>query len=383
MALGKRPGGNAADEIKESTLDELKKEFDQTYHKIQSLLNGKGDLNQLDREQKSELRRQYSKLMHLARQISQRTTDAAERKKFAGLQEQARNEAVRYGSAATQSTNRIHLDDVKGLKEVKAMVSTFLYMLQNPEILRAYHMEGGLGLMLYGAPGTGKTMIAEAIATEMDMQLFVITPANIFKSYVGESEQAVKELFQEIEACDDGAILFVDECESIFSKRTSDDKDYKAAVTTELLQRINGFGVDGSKRILIGATNRPDKIDPAYLRHKRFSHLIHITPPDAEALREIVQSKMKDIPCEVSEDDLLYMFTVHGAGGRYSAADVCGIIEEACMQAIEQMVATKSTAPIPLTRDMFEKAFAKKGPSITPEALRSYEEFGAKVEALK
>jgi SpoVK/Ycf46/Vps4 family AAA+-type ATPase len=187
----------------------------------------------------------------------------------------------------------------------------------------------------------------------------------------------------EIEACEDGAILFVDECESIFSKRGQDDKDYRSAVTTELLQRMNGFGVDGSRRILIGATNRPDKIDPAYLRHKRFSHLVHITPPDAEALQEIVHSKLSGIPCDVSEEDILYMFAVNSGADRYSAADVCGIIEEACRQAIEHLVANQSTQAIPLTREMFEKAFARKKPSITAEALKSYDDFGARVEELK
>ena len=186
-------------------------------------------------------------------------------------------------------------DDVKGLEDVKKLVKSFLFMAQNPDVLKYYKLEGGLGMLMYGAPGTGKTMFAEAIANAMNLPLFIVTPADIFKSYVGESEQAVKQIFQEIDACPEGAILFVDECESIFSRRTQDTKDYKAAVTTELLQRINGFGVDGSKRIMIAATNRPDVIDPAYLRYKRFSHLIHVTPPDLEAKRAIIESKLSGI----------------------------------------------------------------------------------------
>ena len=381
MALGVKPNGSGA-KGEDNSLVALKQEFDETYKRIKELLGGTSDIDQLDRDKKAKLRTEYSNLARLAKTISQRTTNTDEREKFDKLCQMARKEAVNYGSIMAQSTKRIRLEDVKGLKEVKAMVGTFLYMIQNPEILKAYKMDGGLGLMMYGAPGTGKTMIAEAIATELDLPLFVMTPADIFKSYVGESEQAVKQIFQEIELCEDGAILFVDECESIFSKRGQDDKDYKSAVTTELLQRINGFGVDGSKRILIGATNRPDKIDPAYLRHKRFSHLVHITPPDADAMREIIRSKLNGIPCEVSEEDLLYMFTMNAAGGRYSGADICGIIEEACRLAIERLVETRSTQIIPLTREMFEKSFSKKTPSITLEALKSYENFGAKVDEI-
>lgn len=382
MALGIKPN-TSGEKGEDNSLSRLKAEFDETYRRIKGLLVGVGDIDQLDRDKKAKLRSEYSNLARLAQTISKRTTSTDEREKYDKLCQMARKEAVSYGSIMTQSSKRIRLEDVKGLKEVKAMVGTFLYMIQNPDIIKAYKMDGGLGLMMYGAPGTGKTMIAEAIATELDLPLFVMTPADIFKSYVGESEQAVKQIFREIELCEDGAILFVDECESIFSKRGMDDKDYKSAVTTELLQRINGFGVDGSKRILIGATNRPDKIDPAYLRHKRFSHLVHITPPDEDAMREIISSKLEGIPCEVSTEDLLYMFMMNSEGGRYSGADVCGVIEEACRLAIERLVEARSTKIIPITREMFEKALSKKAPSISAAALKSYENFGAKVEELR
>ncbi len=382
MAIGVHTNGDGEETKVDNSLDAHRKECGNVHQKIKKLLEGNTDKNQMDGDKKADLRREYSNLARIALEISKRTTDTSESEKYAEWHKKASDVAASYGSIMRKSGSGKTLDDVKGLKEVKAMVKTFLYMLQNPEILKAYKMEGGLGMLMYGAPGTGKTMIADAISTELNLPLFVMTPSDIFKSYVGESEKAVKQIFQEIEACKDGAILFVDECESIFSKRGQDDKDYKAAVTTELLQRMNGFGVDGSKRILIGATNRPDKIDSAFLRHKRFSHMVHITPPDAEAMREIIHSKLDGIPLEISEEDVLDMFTVHSGEGRYSAADICGIIEETCRLAIERLVATQTKTPIPLTAEMFEKSFSKKGPSITPEALKSYENFGAKVDAL-
>lgn len=387
MALGVNPDKkkpkDGQDGQSAQSIDELKRECTEIADEIRREVGDQKDIDRVDSDKKAKIRQLYVRLALKAREVATRSTSADESEKFTKIADGAMKKAGDYGSIMTRSRRRIEIDDVKGQKEVKAMVKTFSYMVQNPEILKAYKMEGGLGLMMYGAPGTGKTMIAEAIATMLNMPLFVMTPADIFKSYVGASEQAVKQIFMEIEACEDGAILFVDECESIFSKRGQNDQDYKSAVTTELLQRINGFGVDGSKRILIGATNRPDKIDPAYLRHKRFSHLVHITPPDAEALQEIVHSKLEGIPCEVSEEDLLYMFAVNSGADRYSAADVCGIIEEACRQAIEQLVASGSKQTIPLTREMFEKSFARKKPSITAEALKSYDDFGARVEELK
>ncbi|MCH5156205.1 MAG: ATP-binding protein, partial [Clostridiales bacterium] len=245
--------------------------------------------------------------------------------------------------------------------------------------------EGGLGMLMYGAPGTGKPMFAEAIANKLQLPLFVITPADIFKSYVGESEQAVRQLFDEMDACADGAILFVDECESIFSKRTADTKDYKSAVTTELLQRINGFGVNGAKRIIIAATNRPDVIDPAYLRFKRFSHRVHVPPPDVTAKRAIIEGKLSGIELSgITTEQILEMSETltktEVAGAQvtsmyYSAADLCGIIEEACRLALEEMQAKGLTKPIALRREMFEAAFNKIRPSINAELLKFYQNF--------
>ena len=370
----------------EDTLEQVKKDFADLYEKIKARLGDRKDKNQLERDEKMALRTEYFRAAQLAKKVADRSTDVEEAERYKEFHKKLSERAEALGSAIKRTIPETTLDDVKGLKDVKALVKTFLFMAKNPQVLEAYKMKGGLGLLMYGAPGTGKTMIAEAIANEMQVPLFVLTPADIFKSYVGESEQAVKQLFQEIEACEDGAILFVDECESIFSKRTSDAKDYKAAVTTELLQRINGFGVDGSKRILIGATNRPDMIDPAYLRYKRFSHLLHITPPDAEAKREIIAGKLEGIALEdISTEDIL-MMTMRGSiggsadgegicGAYYSSADICGIIEEACRIAIERLIEVGSTTPIPLTRAMFEQAFEKIPPSISGVMYAQYESF--------
>lgn len=387
MAFGVKKDDDAREGApsQKDELKKLKEEIETLIQRIASMIGTTSDLDQLSREKRARLRKEYADLAQLCKQVAKRTTNSAEREKYTKLCEQARNEAATYGSIMTQASRGITLDDVKGLEHVKDIARTFMFMVRNPEIMKAYHMEGGLGLLMYGAPGTGKSMIAEAIATELDMPLFVMTPADIFKSYVGESEQAVKQIFQEIAECDDGAILFVDECESIFSRRGANDQDYKAAVTTELLQRINGFGVDGSKRILIGATNRPDKIDPAYLRHKRFSHLVHITPPDTATIEAIVSSKLKGVPQEEGlVAEVLHMFTVNSLNGYYSAADICGIVEDACRMAIEQMVRESRNLEqyVPLNREMFERAFAHKPPSISSEALQSYDSFAAHVDEL-
>ncbi len=379
--------GRAPKSEKGDSVEKLEKEYAESIEAIRKILGGRKDRNDLRDEERLKLRAEYSRAAQIARTLSQRVTGDEERKRYAEQYKQLSDVAASYGSVIKSRVPDTTFDDVKGLEDVKKLVKSFLFMAQNPDVLKYYKLEGGLGMLMYGAPGTGKTMFAEAIANAMNLPLFIVTPADIFKSYVGESEQAVKQIFQEIDACPEGAILFVDECESIFSRRTQDTKDYKAAVTTELLQRINGFGVDGSKRIMIAATNRPDVIDPAYLRYKRFSHLIHVTPPDLEAKRAIIESKLSGIALDgVTAEDVLNMTEraavketslgrVSVRDAYYSAADICGIVEEACRLALEQMQEAKSRTPIPLTREMFEKAFEKIPPSISAELLWQYENF--------
>ena len=366
---------------------ELKQQFQKVTDEIRAIIGTKKDKSQLSSEEKRELALLYSKAASISKKIADTVTNEKESEEYKNNYVRLTDKAESYGSARKNKIPDKTFDDVKGLDNVKELVHSFLFMATNPEILKYYKMDGGLGVLLYGAPGTGKTMIAEAIANYLQWPLFIVTPSDIFKSYVGESEAAVKQLFKELEACEDGAILFVDECESIFSKRTSDTKDYKSAVTNELLQRINGFGVDGSKRILIGATNRPDQIDPAYLRYKRFSYLIHVTPPDEVAKRAIIESKLKDIDLDgVGVDDILamsngasfedtYLGEVAVQDSYYSAADLTGIIEEACRLAIDKLVKSGSTNPIPVTREMFEQAFKKTPPSISAKLLDAYDKF--------
>lgn len=386
MAIG-RASNHDDKKNKADSLDEIEKKLFDTMDQIRKTLGNTKDKNDISDEKKVILRADYSKASGYARELSQRYTDREKQEKYAKLCDQLSDQAKKYGSVIKNEVPKTTFDDVKGLDGVKKLVKSFLFMAQNDEVLKYYKIDGGLGMMMYGAPGTGKTMFAEAIANAMNLPLFVVTPADIFKSYVGASEQAVKQIFDELDACPNGAILFVDECESIFSRRTQDTKDYKAAVTTELLQRINGFGVNGSKRILIAATNRPDVIDPAYLRYKRFSHLIHIEPPDREAKRAIIEGKLKNIELDgVTVDDVLamtervsYQETSIGkvpiVAGYYSAADICGLVEEACRIAIEQIQAANSSKPIPLTKEMFEKAAEKVVPSISAKMLEEYKNF--------
>lgn len=394
MGIGSK--NDKKDKDESLSIDELKVKFKQSTDAIRNVLSKYNDKNEISPDDKRTLRVEYSKAATTAKTISERTLSEDEKNQFAENYKKLLAKAASYGSVMNSTIPKTTFDDVKGLKHVKELVQSFAFMMENPDLVKHYKMKGGLGIMLYGAPGTGKTMFAEALANKMQLPLFIVTPADLFKSYVGASEEAVKQLFLEIDAQPDGAVLFIDECESIFSKRGEDTKDYKAAVTTELLQRINGFGVDGAKRVMVAATNRPDAIDPAYLRYKRFSHLVHVTPPDDEAIEAIITAKLPTIKVGgVEVPHLEEGFTIADIVamtnkteivdtplgkterkiGYYSGADISGIVEEACRIALETLEKNNSHTVIPLTRAMFEEAFKKTPPSISFELLEQYNKF--------
>lgn len=379
------------------SLNDCKAQIILLSNEIRAILNRqKSDDNRdFSKEDKEILRKKYEQIARLAKKMAKWSTESDDIERYENIEARAVKQAANYGSNLSAKHPKTTFDDVKGLEEAKTIVKSFVYMAQNRDVLNYYHLQGGLGMLMYGCPGTGKTMFAEAVAHELNLPLYIVTPADIFKPHVGESEESVRKLFDAIDEEEDGCVLFVDECESIFSVRTGDTQDYKAAVTTELLQRINGFGDDsekkGTSRIMIAATNRPDMIDKAYLRYKRFSHLVHITPPDEVAKRAIIEGKLEGIELQdITIDEIVEMSekeTVKPdpAGiameriAYYSAANLCGIVEEACRIAIETIQKANSSRPIPLTRAMFEQAFQTIRPGISAAELKLYEDFNRKV----
>jgi SpoVK/Ycf46/Vps4 family AAA+-type ATPase len=186
------------------SIEELKKELNEVSLEIKSLLGGTKDKNSLDFDTRGKLGNKYVHAATLAKEIAERTTNEKEQEEFFNYYKKWSKTAEGYGSAIQFDTSTTTLDDVKGLEEVKDLVRSFIFLAKNPTILEKYKIEGGFGLFMYGAPGTGKTMFAKAIAHELNLPLFVVEPSDIFKSYVGESEASVKRLFEQIEYCKTG-----------------------------------------------------------------------------------------------------------------------------------------------------------------------------------
>lgn len=269
-------------------------------------------------------------------------------------------------------------DDVAGLEEVKATIKNYLFALKNPEIAKKYNVSTNIGILLYGPPGTGKTLVAKAIAHELGVRFFVITPSTIFGSYVGESEKNVRDIFTELRACEDGAVLLIDECESIFARRENSTNRATIGVANQLLQEMNGVNDGGvDKRVILGATNRPELLDEAYLRYKRFSLQFLIGMPNEQARERVVDINLSKLPHDsVVKEELLRRLD-----DTYTCADISGIIEQCsnlAMQDYRKLVEDANGKKVPIVNinlghlravmDGFSK-------SVTPEMIRGYEEF--------
>ncbi len=227
---------------------------------------------------------------------------------------------------------KLTFDEIAGLEHVKAAIKRYLYALTNPKVAKEYGINTNLGMLLYGPPGTGKTMIAEAIATELKAPFFVVRPSLVFDSLVGQSEKNIRDIFAEVRACET-AVVLIDECESIFGKRESGQGRAEMGVANQLLQEMNGVASDGSgSRLIIGATNCPEMIDRAYLRHKRFSLKYHIGMPNRMALEQVISNRLEKLPHEKGlKEYILGRIEV----GKYTGADVTGIIEQCAFLAMQ------------------------------------------------
>lgn len=226
-----------------------------------------------------------------------------------------------------EKTN-VKFDDVAGLKEVKETVRTkVLLPLTNPELFDGYDKKNGGGVLLYGPPGTGKTMIAAAIAHEINAKFCSIGPSDLLTTGVGNSEKLIATLFKEARSfpC---AVIFLDEFESLCPATTH--AQHARQIRSELLRQMQGLDAYGGKRegilLLIGATNKPWDVDPAFIRPGRLGTRIYVDLPDNEARRYMLEKALQKVSVNV-DDDLDIEEIVEATKG-YNGADMTGLMEK-------------------------------------------------------
>ena len=208
------------------------------------------------------------------------------------------------GKAIYQSEiPQVSFDDVVGLEAAKkAIRDKFIDPDTDKNIYNTLKIRTGGGILMYGVPGTGKTMLAQAVAHEINAKFFSVKCSDIMSKWFGESEKAVKQLFAQARR-ETKSVLFLDEIDAL-TKKTNLINNCAGTLISEMKAQMQG--VDSSNRnvLIIGATNHPELIDPAFLRPGRFDVRAYIKLPNKDARISIIQKRLKEIPHTLKAEDL-------------------------------------------------------------------------------
>jgi transitional endoplasmic reticulum ATPase len=253
-------------------------------------------------------------------------------------------------SETLRGVPQVTYEDIGGMKdEIQKIREMIELPLRHPEIFEKLGVEAPKGVLLYGTPGTGKTLIAKAVANESNAHFISISGPEIMSKFYGESEARVREIFKEARE-KAPSIVFIDEIDSIAPKREEVTGEVERRVVSQLLALMDGLEARG-KVIVIAATNRPNAIDPALRRPGRFDREIEIKVPNKKGRFEILQIHTRHMPLTQDVDLERLSSVTHGFVG----ADIEGLCKESAMKTLRRVLPEMKVEEEKLTPEFLNK----------------------------
>lgn len=269
---------------------------------------------------------------------------------------------------------KIDYEDIGGLgQEVRKVREMIELPLRHPELFERLGVEAPKGVLLHGPPGTGKTLLAKAVASETNANFHSISGPEIMSKFYGQSEENLRDIFKQAEE-NAPSIIFIDELDSIAPKRDEVTGEVERRVVAQLLALMDGLQARG-KVVVIGATNRPNALDPALRRPGRFDREIEIGVPDKDGRLEILQIHTRGMPLAKDVELTELAGITHG----YVGADLSALCKEAAMRSLRRIlpeidIQVENLPPdvlnrLEVTREDFLQAYRELEPSTLREVL--------------
>ena len=280
------------------------------------------------------------------------------------------------------SANGIHFDDVAGEDEAKENLSEIVDFLHHPDKYAKIGAKMPKGVLLVGPPGTGKTMLAKAVAGEAGVPFFPIAGSEFVEMFVGMGASKVRDLFQQAKQ-KAPCIIFIDEIDAIGQKRTGNamGNSEREQTLNQLLTEMDGFNADDNV-VILAATNRPESLDPALLRPGRFDRRVPVELPDLAGREAILQAHAKKV---VLGDDVDFHTIARMAAGA-SGAELANIVNEAALRAVRDHRDAVSQADLEESIEVVIAGYQKKNAILSDDEKKTvaYHEIGhALVAALQ
>jgi len=266
---------------------------------------------------------------------------------------------------------KISYEDIGGLRPVIQKIREMIELpLRHPELFERLGVEAPKGVLLHGPPGTGKTLLARAVASETNANFLSIGGPEIMSKYYGESEERLRDVFKEAQE-NAPSIIFIDEIDSVAPKREEVTGEVEKRVTSQLLSLMDGLQSRG-KVVVIGATNRPNAIDPALRRPGRFDREIEIGVPDRDGRLEVLEIHTRGMPLAEDVDLKKLADVTHGFVG----ADLESLAKEAAIRALRRILPEINLEAQSIPGDILNKIIVKMADfqdalkEIEPSAMR-------------